>query len=111
MLLALEREDRRGDVAACLFLIASLGFSGLGIPFLAAAAVAIGLGPRESWLRRAYVVVIPAALFAAWYLGWGHDAETHLSIRNMFGPPASSPTRWPSPPGRCSGSAPIRSGA
>jgi hypothetical protein len=87
MLLALEREDRRGDLAACAFLIAALGFSGLGIPFLAAAAVAIGLGPRESWLRRAYVVVIPGVLFAAWYLGWGHDAETHITIRNLFGSP------------------------
>lgn len=87
MLLALEREDRRGDVAACVFLIAALGFSGLGVPFLTAAAVAILLGGRESWLGRAYVVTIPAVLFAVWYLKWGHDAETHLSLHNVLGSP------------------------
>lgn len=87
MLLALEREDRRGDVAACLFLIAALGFSGLGVPFLAAAAVAILLGPRETWLPRAYVVAVPAVLFAAWYLGWGRDAETHVSLSSVLGSP------------------------
>jgi hypothetical protein len=87
MLLALEREDRRGDIVACAFLIASLGFSGLGVPFAAAAAVVVLQGPRETWLARAYVVAVPAALFAAWYLGWGHEAETHASIRSLLGSP------------------------
>lgn len=84
MLLALEREDRLGDIAACLFLILALGFSGLGIPFIAAAAVAVLQGRRETWLRRAYVFVIPLLLYVAWYLGWGHAAETHMSIRNVL---------------------------
>jgi hypothetical protein len=86
-LLALEREDRRGDVAACVFLTASLGFSGLGIPFLLAAAVVVLQGRRETWLGRAYVVAIPAVLFAAWYVGWGHDAETHVSAHNVLASP------------------------
>jgi hypothetical protein len=87
MLLALEREDRRGDIAACVFLTLSLGFSGLGIPFIAAAVVAILQGRRQSRLGRAYIVAIPVALYAAWYLGWGHDAETHLSLRNVLASP------------------------
>lgn len=87
MLLAIERSDRRGDIAACAFLVASLGFSSLGISFIAAAAVAIALGPRERWLPRAYVVVIPALLFVVWYLGWGHQAETHVTLRNILASP------------------------
>lgn len=87
MLLALERGDRRGDLAACLFLAASFGFSSLGIPFAIGAAVAIGLGPRTSWRSRAFVFVVPVVLFALWYLGWGHDAESHLSLRNVLASP------------------------
>jgi hypothetical protein len=87
MLLALEREDRRGDIAACVFLTLALGFSGLGIPFVAAAVVAVLQGRRETWFRRAYIVAIPVTLYAAWYLGWGHDAETHMSIRNLLASP------------------------
>ncbi len=87
MLLALEREDRRGDIAACAFLALCFGFSSIGIPFAAAAAVVVLQGGRESWRRRAFVVVVPVALFAVWYLGWGHDAESHLSLRNVMASP------------------------
>jgi hypothetical protein len=87
MLLALEREDRLGDLAACAFLVLSLGFSGLGLPFGLAAAVAILQGDRRSWLRRSYVVAVPAVLFAVWYLGWGHEAATHISLENVLEAP------------------------
>lgn len=90
MLLALEREDRLGDLAACAFLILSLGFSSLGVPFIAAAAVAIGVGPRRDWLRRSYVFVIPGLLFVAWYLGWGQDAESTIALRNALESPRSA---------------------
>lgn len=83
-LLALEREDRRGDVAACLFLVVSLGFSSLALPFILAAVVAIAQGGRRSWARRAYVVVVPAVLFVVWYLGWGHDAASQRSLHNVL---------------------------
>jgi hypothetical protein len=87
MLLALEREDTRGDVAACIFLVLSIGFSGLGLPFIFAAAVAVFQGDREARLRRLYVFLIPLALYIAWYAGWGQDAETHLSLHNMLASP------------------------
>ena len=87
MLLALDRKDRRGDIAACIFLTASLGFSGLGIPFIAAAAVAVLQGGSGNRLRRAYVAVIPALLFVIWYLGWGHNAESHMSLHNVLASP------------------------
>jgi hypothetical protein len=88
MLLALERGDRRGDIAACAVLTLAMGFSGVGICFLAAAAVAVLLGPRETWLNRAYVFAIPLLLYVIWWLGWGHDAETHISIHNLAESPA-----------------------
>lgn len=87
MLLALEREDRLGDLAACAFLVVAVGSSGLGISFIAAAIVAIGLGPRERWLARSYVFLVPLLLYVAWWLGWGRDAESHLSIYNVLASP------------------------
>lgn len=87
MFLALEREDRRGDIAAFFFLLLALAFSAIGIPFVLGAAVAILVGRREERLRRAWVVAVPAMLFAAWYLIWGRDAETHLSLENILEAP------------------------
>lgn len=87
MLLALERGDRRGDVAACASLTLAIGFSGLGVCFVAAAAVAVLLGPRRAWLGRAYVFAIPLALYAIWWLGWGHEAETHVTLHNVLRAP------------------------
>jgi hypothetical protein len=87
MLLALERRDRRGDLLACLFLAISIGFSELGLAFVVAAIVAVLQSPREQWRRRAYVVVIPVVLYALWYVGWGHEAESHMSLRNILASP------------------------
>jgi hypothetical protein len=87
MLLALDREDRRGDVAACVFLTVAAGFSSLGLSFMAAAAVEVFLRRRDRGLGRIYVVAAPAALFALWYLGWGHEAERHLSLENILSSP------------------------
>ncbi|HEX3735382.1 MAG TPA: hypothetical protein VHU86_09555 [Solirubrobacterales bacterium] len=86
MLLALERGDRRGDVVACLLLSVSIVFSSLGLPFLAGAAVEV-LARGDRW-RRLYVVAIPLAIYAAWWLGWGHTAESPLSVHNALGTPA-----------------------
>jgi hypothetical protein len=86
-LLAIEREVRHWDVAACLFLIGAAGFSSLGIPLMAGAAVAIAVGPSGTRLRRAYVATIPLLLFAAWFLGWGHEGESHVSVANALDSP------------------------
>jgi hypothetical protein len=88
MLLALDRGDRRGDARACLLLTLSLGFSSLGLPFLAAAAVDVFQRRRSHGLRRAYLAVVPALLFAAWWIGWGHEAERHVTLDNVLSSPA-----------------------
>jgi len=87
MLVALDRDDRQGDIAACVFLALSLGCSSLGLPFVAAAAVDVFQKRRSRGLGRAYLVVVPALLYAAWYLGWGSEAETHVSLRNVLASP------------------------
>jgi hypothetical protein len=86
-ILLLEGETRRGDLLACVCLSLGLGFSALGVPFIAAGLVAVFLGPRERWVSRAYVWVVPAILFAVWWLGWGHEAESHITIHNILAAP------------------------
>jgi hypothetical protein len=87
MLLALDREDRDGDIAACAFLCLSFGFSSVAIPFAAAAAVDVFQKRRSRGLGRVYAVAVPVVLYAVWYLGWGSDAETHVSLRNVLASP------------------------
>jgi hypothetical protein len=84
MLLALDRDDPSWDVAACAFLAASIGFSSLGVAFAVGAAVDVFQRRRRRGLRRAYVVAVPLLLYAAWYAGWGHDAESQLSLHNVL---------------------------
>lgn len=79
-LLMLERGDRRGDVAACALLSLGMTFSSLELPFIAAACVDLLLRPDR--LRRLYIVGVPALLYAVWWLGWGHEADTAISLHN-----------------------------
>jgi hypothetical protein len=87
MLLALDREDERGDLAACAFLVVSIAFSTLGLTFAVGAAVQVLLRRRERGLRRAYVVAAPLLLYLAWYLGWGHEAESQVTLGNVLSSP------------------------
>jgi hypothetical protein len=87
MLLALDRDDWRGDVAACLLLVTSLGFSSLGIPFLFAALVDLVQRRRERGWARIYVSAVPLLLFAGWYLAYGRDAESAASVHSVLRAP------------------------
>jgi hypothetical protein len=87
MLLALDRGDERGDRAACAFLVVSIAFSTLGLAFAVGAAVEVLLRRRERGLRRAYVVAVPLLLFLVWYLGWGREAESHVTLENVLSSP------------------------
>lgn len=80
-LLAFERVDRRRDVLGCLLLTVSVVFSSLGLPFLAGAAVQI-LRRSDRW-KRLYVVAIPIATYALWWLGWGHTADTSITFTHV----------------------------
>jgi hypothetical protein len=84
-LLVLERRDGSGDALACALLVASLAFSELALSFVLGAAVWMILA-RRSW-SRAYVVVVPVVLYAAWFAGWGHTAQSHVSVHNLVHSP------------------------
>jgi hypothetical protein len=87
-LLLLERPSSRNDALACLCLIVGLGFSDLGVAFIAAGFVAVMMRPRDQWLPRAYVWAVPFLAFIVWYLGWGHEAESHFGLHNVLASPA-----------------------
>ena len=86
-LLALDRGERRADVWAGVFLTVSIAFSSLGLPFAAAAVVDVYQRRRSHGLRRAWLAAIPLGLYAVWWAGWGHDAETHFSLHNVLHSP------------------------
>jgi len=81
-LLALDREDRLGDRAASLLLLTSTACSTLGIPFILAALAKLALGPKP-WRRRAYVPLLPLALYAIWWLGSGHSAGSEIGLADV----------------------------
>lgn len=84
MLLALEAEEERWDLAAGVLLALSIAFSSLGLAFAAAAVVDVVQHRRDRGLRRAYLAAVPLLLYGLWYLGWGRDAESHLSVHNVL---------------------------
>lgn len=84
VLLLLDREDRFGDAWACLLLVVGLGFGSLGLSFVFAAAVDVFLKrDRRGW-GRVWIVVVPLFLYVVWYVGWGRDAEHHLTLHNVL---------------------------
>jgi hypothetical protein len=70
--LALERDDRRGDLIACGLLCFGVVTYSFALGFLAGAMVWIAVG--EDRRRRAWVVLVPLALYAAWWL-WSQTLE------------------------------------
>ena len=83
MLLFLRRGDLRGDTGACLLLAISLASFSVGFAFAAGAVVAILLREPRAQLGRLWVVVLPVAAYAAWFL-WARKfgAET-AQIHNL----------------------------
>jgi hypothetical protein len=67
-LILLDRHDRPGDAAACALLACSLASSGLGLPIALGAAVDVLGGPDRR--RRVWVVAVPLAAYAVWWLAY-----------------------------------------
>jgi hypothetical protein len=82
-LLVLDREDRLGDLIACALLVVAISFSELGMPFVAGTLVRLLLN-RKPAVKRLYVALVPLALYAAWWLGWGHTAPSAFSLHNVL---------------------------
>ena len=78
-LLALDRHARRADVGAALLLGVSLASSGVGIPFVVAAAVDVALG-RQRW-RDGLIVAAPLVLYGVWWLAYQEAGPAaHLAM-------------------------------
>ena len=86
MLIALDRDDRQGDRIACALLALSLSFSSIGLCFAAGALADLALSRRPR-AGRLYVALLPLELYAIWWLGWGHTADSNLSAENVRGLP------------------------
>ncbi|HVY79142.1 MAG TPA: hypothetical protein VG898_11605 [Solirubrobacterales bacterium] len=85
-LLALERDDRRGDVAACVLLCLGVASYSVALAFVVGIAVVILLDDER--VRRIWVVAIPALLYLAWWL-WaqgaaGGNGESNASISHAL---------------------------
>jgi hypothetical protein len=68
MLLALDRRDRGGDLAAGALLGLALASSSVGVALALGAAVEV-LWRSDRW-RRVWIVGVPVLLYAAWYVGY-----------------------------------------
>jgi hypothetical protein len=66
--LALERDDRRGEILACLLLTLSVAMIELGLSFAVGVAAWLLLRHRGDALRRSWIVLVPIALYAIWWL-------------------------------------------
>jgi len=78
----LERKGRWSEIAAMLCVLVATGSSSLGI------AVMVGVAVELAWERRwrsAWIVLIPAFLYALWYLGYGESQLTENGLINAPG--------------------------
>ncbi len=80
--LALERDGRRFDVPACVLLTISVGTFSTGLAFVVGIAVAVLLRP-DRW-RRAWIVLIPLALYGVWYLTARHTTGPEFNANTRF---------------------------
>lgn len=81
---ALDQGGER-DVLACVLLAVGVLSSSVGLVFL------IGAGVWACWepdrARRVFVIVIPLALYAVWWAGWGQGAGVgSLTISDVLSP-------------------------
>jgi hypothetical protein len=84
-LLALERDDRRGDVAACALMALSVATFTTGLAFLVGVAISVLIRPDRR--RRAWIFAVPLVLYAAWWL-WALDSpgssESDVKLSNAL---------------------------
>jgi hypothetical protein len=81
MLVALDRRTLAGDVIAAVALAVSLSSSSLGVSFALAALVEVLL--RDDRWRRAWIAVLPFALYLVWYVDYRNSPQ---SVRAAVGP-------------------------
>jgi hypothetical protein len=82
-MVVLQRDDRRGDVLACALIVLSIATIELGLAVLAGMAIWILRRP-DRW-RRIWIVLVPLALFAAWWLWARRFDQSEAAASNLTG--------------------------
>lgn len=85
--LAIQRRATAWDVVAAALLTIGAATETTIMPFVLGAAAMIALD-RESPRSRYWVVAVPVAVYALWWLGWGHTEESDVAIANFAALPA-----------------------
>jgi hypothetical protein len=80
-LLALERDDRKGDIGACALLVLAVATVEVGLAFTVAVAVSV-LRREDRW-RRAWIFLVPAALFGVWWLWAQKFGQSEVNLINV----------------------------
>jgi hypothetical protein len=78
-LYALEKGRPRMDGLACVLLICSVAFSGVGLAFVIGGVIAFAV--RRRW-ELLWIPAIPLVPYAIWFLTWG-DSSSGLSWSNV----------------------------
>jgi hypothetical protein len=80
-ILALQRDDRRGDIAACILLTLSIAMIELGLAVAVGIAVSMLLRP-DRW-RRIWIFLIPIALYACWWVWAAKFDQPAVELANV----------------------------
>ena len=80
-LLLLDRDDRIGDLGACLLLAVALGSAGPGVAVAAGLVVEVVMTQRR---RRWWIVGVPIALYALWWVGFQNAQTSRDSVFHMI---------------------------
>ncbi len=79
-LLALEREDRKGDIAACAMLVGAVLLIEVGIAF--AVGVGVGVLLRSDRWKRLWIAVVPGLVYAVWWVWARRFGQSELKLSN-----------------------------
>lgn len=109
--LALERDDRRGEILACLLLTLSVAMIELGLSFAVGVAVWLLLRHRRDALRRSWIVLVPIALYVIWWLWARKFDQSETTAGNLHLIPETFLDGAAAVMGALTGTSPVAPGA
>jgi hypothetical protein len=80
-LLALELDSKSRNATACGLLVCAVLLFTVGLPFVAGAAIVVLVvrkRPRQLWIP-----AVPTAVFAAWWIVYGHQQSSGVTAGNI----------------------------
>jgi hypothetical protein len=82
-LVALDRDDRKGDIAASFLLLVGVFFSMVIVPFIVAVAAEWALNPRDR-RGRIFVPGVSLGVLVVWWLIWGQNSDESTVVVSNF---------------------------